>query len=51
MDKGRAVDIIYLEFGKAFNTVSHYTFSEKLMKYRLDEKMITYTENWLIWWA
>lgn len=42
MDRGTAVDIIYLEFGKAFNTVSHNTFSEKLMKYRLDEK--TYTE-------
>lgn len=51
MDRGTAVDIIYLEFGKAFNTVSHNTFSEKLMKYRLDEKMITYTENWLMWWA
>lgn len=41
MNKGRAADIIYLEFGKAFNTVSYNTFSEKPVKYRLDEKMIT----------
>ncbi|KAK4826010.1 hypothetical protein QYF61_003783 [Mycteria americana] len=32
-DKGRAVDIIYLHFSKAFNTVSHKMLASKLGHY------------------
>ena len=29
-DEGKAVDVVCLDFSKAFNTVSHSTFLEKL---------------------
>ena len=38
VDEGRAVDIVYLDFHKAFDTVSHKILKEKLMKYWLDEQ-------------
>ncbi|PKU45823.1 rna-directed dna polymerase from mobile element jockey- hypothetical protein [Limosa lapponica baueri] len=47
VDKGRAVDIVYLDNSKAFGTVSHRMLIEKLMKYGLDEQTVRWTENWL----
>ena len=41
-DSKRAVGILYLYFRKAFNTVSHKTSTEKLMKHTM-----RWTENWL----
>ena len=38
VDKGKTVDIVYLAFSKAFNTVSHKILTEKLLMYRLDEQ-------------
>ena len=40
---GRAVDIVYLDFSKAFNTVFHSLLLEKLMCYGLDK--------WSVWWV
>lgn len=37
MDEGRAVDIVYLDFSKAFNTVPHNILIGKLRKCGLDE--------------
>ena len=37
VDKGRAVDVVYLDFSKAFDTVSHNIFIDKLMKCGLDK--------------
>ncbi|XP_030921128.1 uncharacterized protein LOC115949049 [Geospiza fortis] len=47
MDEGRAVDIVYLDFSKAFNTVPHNILIGKLRKYGLDEWTVRWTENWL----
>ncbi|GAB0209309.1 mitochondrial enolase superfamily member 1 [Grus japonensis] len=36
VDEGKAVDVIYLDFSKAFNTVSHSILLEKLVAHGLD---------------
>ena len=38
VDEGRAVDVVYLDFQKAFNTLSHNILLGKLRKRGLDEK-------------
>lgn len=37
VDWGRAVDVFYLDFRKAFDIVSHNIIIEKLRKYGIDE--------------
>ncbi|GAB0208333.1 mitochondrial enolase superfamily member 1 [Grus japonensis] len=43
VDEGKAVDVIYLDFSKAFNTVSHSILLEKLTAHGLDRL----GEEWL----
>jgi len=47
VDEGRAVDVVYLDFSKAFNTVSHNILLGKLRKHGLDEWTVRWIENWL----
>jgi len=47
VDDGRAVDVVYLDFNKAFNTVSHNILIGKLRKCGLDEWSVKWIENWL----
>jgi len=47
VDEGRAVDVVYLEFSKAFDSVSHSILISKLRKYGLDEWSVRWIENWL----
>jgi len=47
VDEGRAVDVVYLYFSKAFDTVSHYILLGKLRKYGLDKWSVRWIENWL----
>ena len=47
VDGGRAVDVIYLDFSKAFDTVSHDILIWKLRKCGIDEWMLRWVENWL----
>jgi len=47
IDEGRAVDVVYLEFNKAFATVSHNILKGKLRKCGLDERSARWIENWL----
>ncbi|CAM5146748.1 unnamed protein product [Eretmochelys imbricata] len=47
VDMGKGVDVIYLDFSKAFDTVSHSILDSKLKKYGLDECTIRWVESWL----
>ncbi|PKU46357.1 rna-directed dna polymerase from mobile element jockey- hypothetical protein [Limosa lapponica baueri] len=47
MDEKRAVDVTYLDFSKAFNTVFHSILIAKLRKYGLGEWTVKWIENWL----
>ncbi|GAB0175994.1 mitochondrial enolase superfamily member 1 [Grus japonensis] len=47
VDEGRAVDVVYLDFSKAFDTISHNILVSKLRKCGLDEWTVRWVENWL----
>ncbi|GAB0185994.1 mitochondrial enolase superfamily member 1 [Grus japonensis] len=47
VDEGRAVDVVYLDFSKAFDTVSHNILTSKLRKCGLDERTVRWVQNWL----
>ena len=52
MDEGKAVDIVYLDivyldFSKAFDTVSHSILLEKLAAHGLDKCTLCWVKNWL----
>ncbi|GAB0188048.1 mitochondrial enolase superfamily member 1 [Grus japonensis] len=47
VDEGRAADVVYLDFSKAFKTISPKSLTDKLMKYKLDKWTVRWTENWL----
>ncbi|CAM4547794.1 unnamed protein product [Caretta caretta] len=46
VDEGKAVDVLYLDFSKAFDTASHSILVSKLRKYGLDECTIRWVESW-----
>ena len=48
VDAGRTMDVVYLDFSKVFDTVSHNTFGRKLRKCGINEWMVRWIENWLI---
>ncbi|CAM4591608.1 unnamed protein product [Lepidochelys kempii] len=47
VDEGKAVDVLFLDFSKAFDTVSHSILVSKLRKYGLDECTRRWVESWL----
>ncbi|CAM5172533.1 unnamed protein product [Natator depressus] len=47
VDEGKAVDMLFLDFSKAFDTISYSIFASKLKKYGLDEWTIRWIESWL----
>ncbi|KAK4824180.1 hypothetical protein QYF61_011477 [Mycteria americana] len=47
VDKGKAVDVVYLDFSKAFDTVSHSILWEKLAAHGLDGCTLCWVKNWL----
>jgi len=47
VDEGRAVAVVYLDFSKASDTVSHNILLGKLRKCGLDEWSVRWIENWL----
>ncbi|GAB0175699.1 mitochondrial enolase superfamily member 1 [Grus japonensis] len=51
VDEGKAMDVIYLDFSKAFDTVSHSIHLEKLAAHGLDGHTVCWVKNWLDGWA
>ncbi|CAM5168924.1 unnamed protein product [Eretmochelys imbricata] len=47
LDKGNAVDLIYLDFSKAFDTVPHGELLVKLDKMGINRKIERWIRNWL----
>ncbi|KAF1508687.1 hypothetical protein FQV19_0005397, partial [Eudyptula minor] len=47
VSKGRAGDVVYLDFSRAFNSVSNNVFIDKLMKCRLDKCTLRWIKNCL----
>ncbi|KAK4830015.1 hypothetical protein QYF61_008278 [Mycteria americana] len=47
VDEGKAVDVVYLDFSKAFDTVSHSILLEKLAAQGLDGCTLRWVKNWL----
>ncbi|RMB98726.1 hypothetical protein DUI87_24945 [Hirundo rustica rustica] len=51
VDAGKAVDVVYLDFSKAFDTVSHRILLDKLAAHSLDRSTLCWVRNWLDGWA
>jgi len=47
VDEGKAVDVVYLDFSKSFDTVSHSILLEKLADHGLDGCTIHWIKNWV----
>jgi len=47
VDEGKAVDVIYLDFSKAFDTVSHSILLQKMAALGLDGCTLCWIKNWL----
>ena len=51
VDEGKEVDVVYLDFSKAFDTVSHSILLQKLAAYGLDGHTLCWVKNCLASWA
>jgi len=47
VDEGKAMDVAYLDFSKAFDTVPHSILLEKLAGHGLDGCTLRWIKNWL----
>uniref|UniRef100_A0A8D0KSJ6 Reverse transcriptase domain-containing protein n=1 Tax=Strix occidentalis caurina TaxID=311401 RepID=A0A8D0KSJ6_STROC len=47
LDEGKAVDVVYLDISKAFDTVSHSILLAKLAARGLDDRTLCWVKNWL----
>ena len=45
LDEGKAVDVVYLDFSKAFDTISHSILLVKLAGHGLDAHMLCWVKN------
>ena len=51
VDEGKAVDVVFLHFSKAFDTVSHSILLDKLEVQGLDRCTLYCVKNWLDGWV
>ncbi|KAK4817640.1 hypothetical protein QYF61_021786 [Mycteria americana] len=47
VDEGKAVDTVFLDFSKAFDTVPHSIFLDKLPNCEMSGFMVRWVKNWL----
>ena len=47
VDEGKAVNVVYLDFSKAFDTVPHSILVEKLAAHGLDGRTLRWVKHWL----
>jgi len=47
LDDGGSLDCIYLDFMKAFDTVSHYRLLKKLTRYEISPSIVTWVKSFL----
>jgi len=47
VDEGKAVDVVYLDFCKVFDTVLHIILLDKLAARGLDRCTLCWVKNWL----
>lgn len=47
VDRGEDIDLVYLDFSKAFDKVPHKRLVYKLREYRLNSFIVNWVENWL----
>ncbi|GAB0179299.1 hypothetical protein GRJ2_000395200 [Grus japonensis] len=47
VDEGKAVNVVYLDFSKVFDTISHSILLEKLAAHGLDGCAVRWVKNWL----
>ncbi|PKU41508.1 rna-directed dna polymerase from mobile element jockey-like [Limosa lapponica baueri] len=47
VDEEKAVDVVYLDFSKAFDTISHSILLKKLATHGLDGYTLCWVKNWL----
>jgi len=47
VDEGKAVDVVYLDFSKAFDTFPHSILLDKLADHSLDGYTLSWIKNWM----
>jgi hypothetical protein len=47
LDSGKVIDVIYLDFAKAFNTVPHERLKKKLKAHSIDGDVLKWIMAWL----
>lgn len=50
VDQGRPVDVIFMDFSKAFDTISHSILLDQLFSIQLDKCIIEWVNNCLTGW-
>ena len=48
LDNGRSVDVIYLDFAKAFDKVPHKRLLRKLKVYGVSGELLSWISGWLL---